>query len=221
MGNAKAVVTGLIVTLVAFIVAVPVLTSMFARGGAFDGLQGVLEGSCEYTGSVASTGYSTIPSNVYFGTPAGGLTVPQGATPSYGLHSALIGTAQNPGDLYGLTVTGAPYLAYFSVGENHYIVAHHASAAFGFPACDPDIAAVPANPTAVTASTGAFTSVVNQQGRPTALADSTYQPILVAIFGLIPLGLMIAVGWYFVGQRIMGGGMGGGGGGRRRRSRRR
>ena len=215
MGSAKTVVTGLIVTLVAFIVAVPVLTSMFARGGAFDGLQGVLEGQCEYTGGVASTGYSTIPTNVYFGTPAGGLVVPEGATPSHGEAASFIGTSSDPGDLYGLTAPGGGYLSYFSVGQNHYIVAHH-TATYTFPACDASTNARPAAAAKVAVAPAAALAV-NQQGRETALADSTYQPILVAIFGLIPLGLMIAVGWYFVGQRIMGGGMGGG---RKRRGRR-
>ena len=51
---------------------------------------------------------------------------------------------------------------------------------------------------------------------PTAISNSPYAPILTAIFGLIPLGLLLAVGWYFIGQRMMSSG-----GGRRRGGRRR
>ena len=55
------------------------------------------------------------------------------------------------------------------------------------------------------------------RGEPTALTGTTYAPIMLAILGLIPLGLLLAVGWYFVGQRMMSGR----GGGRRRGGRRR
>ena len=71
---------------------------------------------------------------------------------------------------------------------------------------------------AIFSSGGAFADLnaFVGSGSGNSIENSTYRPILAAIFGLIPLGLMLSVGWYFIswhGQRS-------GGGGGKKRSRR-
>ena len=53
---------------------------------------------------------------------------------------------------------------------------------------------------AIFGSGGAFSNLNDfvAPGSGNSIANSTYRPILAAIFGLIPLGLLVGVGWYFI-----------------------
>lgn len=64
--NAKTAFMGVAMLLVGLVIGVPVLTAIFATGGPFSQLQGVAEGTCEYsvTSGISNGAYSTAPNDV-------------------------------------------------------------------------------------------------------------------------------------------------------------
>ena len=264
MNSAKIAVTGLIVTLVAFVVAVPVLGALFSDGGSFDQLEQVVTGTertipgssvpayCEYTrwgpqprwnnsvnpysppGSVLTANRLTftettsqtaflLGNEVYlmratetvpYGTLINRLARPVGA--AWEIQSPLAGATGNADvrNIYYIAAAdGTNRVVGWSGSTNRSANFNCGSTGFAAPHLTLLVSGAVARPGRT--SHAASVTPPRTVGAPTAITNSPYAPILTAIFGLIPLGLMLAVGWYFIGQRMMSGN----GGGRRRRRR--